>query len=162
MQIRLQRGQVISINRTTITFKSRPPETKLLKITLVKSNLLKKPLSLSLFLCGNIFQSNEYSRKGREERTRGTRNKRGKAPAGNGLTRLCLRAWRERVSRGRRKVASYRNDDSPETVVKSFLCRPRTVMAPLGIVSEKWPRRLNLNKRRRARIKRFIGAPPSG
>ena len=48
MQIRLQRGQVISINRTTITFKSRPPETKLLKITLVKSNLLKKPLSLSL------------------------------------------------------------------------------------------------------------------
>lgn len=31
-------------------------------------------------------------------------------------------------------------------------------MAPAGIVSEKWPRRPNLNKRR-ARIKRFIGAP---
>lgn len=31
-------------------------------------------------------------------------------------------------------------------------------MAPAGIVSEKWPRWPNLNKRR-VRIKRFIGAP---
>lgn len=73
---------------------------------------------------------------------------------GNGLTSLYLRA-------GRGFPAGQKLHRIAMTIAETVVNVLSAVMAPLGIVSEKWPRRLNLNKRRHTatRIKRFIGAP---